>query len=57
LVVSRSAEDTSTLCSRLIGKFIAHAVLDVVVNDEVKFFFRKAIVLRKDFVDFVDDGF
>jgi len=38
-------------------QLIAHAVLDVVVNDEVEFLLREAVVLGKDFVDFVDDGF
>lgn len=37
-------------------QFIAHAVLDVVVDDEVELFFREAVMFRKDLVDFVDDG-
>ena len=37
-------------------QLIAHAVLDVVVDDEVEFLLREAVVLGKDFVDFVDDG-
>ena len=37
-------------------ELVAHAVFDVVVNDEVQLLFRKAIVLRRQFVDLVDDG-
>ena len=34
----------------------AHAVLDVVVDDEVQFFFREAVVLRQQLINLVDDG-
>lgn len=34
-----------------VGEFLI-VKFDVVVDDEVEFFFRKAVVLRKDFVDF-----
>ena len=34
----------------------AHAVLDVVVDDEVKSLFREAVVLRQQLVDLIDDG-
>ena len=37
-------------------EFVAHAVLDVVVDDEVKLFLRKAVMLRLHLVDFIDDG-
>ena len=37
-------------------QFITHTILDVVVDDEVEFFFREAVMLGKDFIDFVDDG-
>ena len=35
----------------------AHAVLDIVVDDEVQFLVREAVVFRQHAVDFVDDGF
>ena len=35
-----------------IAQFITHTVFDVVVDDEVECFFRKAIMFRKDFVNF-----
>ena len=34
-----------------------HAVLDVVVDDEVQFLVGEAVVLRQNAVDFVDDWF
>ena len=34
-----------------------HAVLDVVVDDEVQFLLGESVVLRQLLVDFVDDGF
>ncbi len=37
-------------------ELVAHAVLDVVVDDEVQLLFREAVVLRQQFVDLVDDG-
>ncbi len=37
-------------------ELVAHAVLDVVVDDEVQLFFRETVVLRQKLVDFVDDG-
>ena len=37
-------------------QLVTHTVLDVVVDDEIKFFFCEAVVLGKDFVDFVNDG-
>ena len=37
-------------------ELVAHAVFDVVVDDEVQFLFRKAVVLRQQLVDFVNDG-
>ncbi len=37
-------------------EFVAHAVLDVVVDDEVQLLLREAVVLRQKLVDFVDDG-
>ena len=39
-----------------IDQLVAHAVLDVVVDDEVQLLVREAVVLRQDFVYFVDDG-
>ena len=38
-------------------ELVAHAVFDVVVDDEVLFLFREAAMLRRPFVDLVDDGF
>jgi hypothetical protein len=37
-------------------EFVAHAVLDVVVDDEVQLLLREAVVLRQKLVDVVDDG-
>ena len=37
-------------------ELVAHAVLDVVVDDEVKLLFQEAVVLRQQHVDLVDDG-
>jgi hypothetical protein len=34
-----------------------HAVLDVVVDDEVQFLLGKVVVPGKDTIDSVDDGF
>ena len=34
-------------------ELVAHAVFDVVVDDEVQFLFRKAVMLRQQFVDLV----
>lgn len=39
------------------AQFVAHPVFDVVVDDVVQFLFREAVVLRQEFVDFVEDGF
>ena len=36
-------------------QLIAHAVFDVVVDDEVKLLFRETIMLRQQLVDLVDD--
>ncbi|MBA7536353.1 hypothetical protein ES705_28616 [subsurface metagenome] len=38
-------------------KFLAHTVFDVVVDDEVEFFFAEAVVLGEDGVDLVDYWF
>ena len=35
----------------------AHPILDVVVDDEVQFLVREAVVLGEHAVDFVNDGF
>ena len=37
-------------------QLLPHSILDVVVDDEVQFLFGKTVVLRQQFVDFVDDG-
>ena len=37
-------------------QLVAHAVLDVVVDDEVKLLFREPVMLRQQLVDLVDDG-
>jgi hypothetical protein len=34
----------------------AHAVLDVVFDDEIKFLGREPVVLRQDYLDLVDNG-
>jgi hypothetical protein len=36
---------------------LSHAVLDVVIDDEVEFFIGETVVPSKDKVDLVNDGF
>jgi hypothetical protein len=35
---------------------LAHAVLDVVVDDEVQLFLRESVLRRQRPVDFIEDG-
>jgi hypothetical protein len=40
----------------MLSSCLPHAVLDVIVDDEVELFVRETIVLRQNAVDVVDDG-
>ena len=43
--------------SLIFDQFIAHAIFDVIIDNEVKFLVSEAVMLGKNFVDFVNDGF
>ena len=42
--------------SVLVAAVRANAVLDVVVDDEIQFLVREAVVLRQNRVDLINDG-
>ena len=42
---------------RFPGGVLAHAIFDVVVDDEVEFFVGEAVVVGKDAIGLVNDGF